>query len=116
MTEPSENILRKSLDSVDRRQRWIKTISVAFVVLGSANTALAMIYLQDMRLLYIATFVGLVLWTGGLALAVMAVSYRNARLILRAVALLSDASVKLEPGRSSGVEQELGARPNSASR
>jgi hypothetical protein len=74
----------------------MKIIAVAFVALGSGNTALAMIYLQDVRLLYIATFVGLVLWTGGLALAVMSVSYRNARLILRAVALVSDDSGKME--------------------
>jgi uncharacterized membrane protein len=88
MTEPSENILRKTLDAVDRRQRWMKVLAVAFFVLGGGNTALAMVNLQDMRLLYIATFVGMVLWTGGLALAIMSVSYRNARLILRAIMLV----------------------------
>ena len=107
MTEPREDILLKSLDSVDRRQRWMKIIAVAFIVLGGGTVALALIYLQEMRLLYIATFVGLVLWTEGLAVAIMGVSYKNTRLILRAITLLSEStgSVNLRP------EQEIDNKP-----
>lgn len=93
MTNPAESVLRKSLDSVDRRQKWLRIIAVAFIALGSGYSALAMIYVQEMRLLYIATFVGLTLWTSGLAVAIMAVSQKNARLILRAIALASDAAL-----------------------
>ncbi|MGD0903875.1 MAG: hypothetical protein ABR924_13130 [Terracidiphilus sp.] len=92
MTEAYETILRKSLDSVDRRQKWMKIIAVVFIVLGGGNAALGMINLQDMRLLYIATFVGLVVWTGGLAIATIGVSNRNAQLILQAITLVSEAN------------------------
>jgi hypothetical protein len=92
MTEAYEAILRKSLDSVDRRQKWMKIIAVVFIVLGGGNAALAMINLQDLRLLYIATFVGLVVWTGGLAVAILGVSNRNAQLVLQAIALVSEAN------------------------
>ncbi|MGA9069122.1 MAG: hypothetical protein WB424_02635 [Terracidiphilus sp.] len=94
MTEAYEAVLRKSLDTVDRRQRWMKIIAVVFIILGGGNVALAMIYLQDLKMLYIATFVGLILWTGGLAVAVLGVSNRNAQLLLQAIALLSEASGK----------------------
>jgi hypothetical protein len=94
MTEAYEAVLRKSLDTVDRRQRWMKMIAVVFIILGGGNVALAMIYLQDLKMLYIATFVGLILWTGGLAVAVLGVSNRNAQLVLQAIALLSEASKK----------------------
>ena len=92
MTEANDAVLRKSLDSVDRRQKWMKIIAALFIVLGGGNVALAMIYLQDLKMLYIATFVGLVLWTGGLAIAILGVSNRNAQLLLQAIALLSEAS------------------------
>ena len=91
MAEAYESVLRNALDSVDRRQKWMKVIAVAFILLGGGNIALAMIYLQDMRMLYIATFVGLILWTGGLAVAIIGVSNRNAQLILRAITLTSDS-------------------------
>jgi hypothetical protein len=102
MTEAYEAVLRKSLDSVDRRQKWMKIIAVVFIVLGGGNAALAMINLQDMRLLYIATFVGLVLWTGGLAVAILGVSGRNAQLILQAIALISEANGDTSAHPSSG--------------
>jgi hypothetical protein len=92
MTETYESILRKSLDSVDRRQKWMKILAAAFIALGGGNVALAMIYLQDLRMLYIATFVGLILWTGGLAIAILGVSNRNAQLVLRAITLVSEAA------------------------
>jgi hypothetical protein len=91
MAEAYESVLRNALDSVDRRQKWMKVIAVVFILLGGGNIALAMIYLQDMRMLYIATFVGLILWTGGLAVAIIGVSNRNAQLILRAITLTSDS-------------------------
>ena len=91
MAEAYESVLRNALDSVDRRQKWMKVIAVVFILLGCGNIALAMIYLQDMRMLYIATFVGLILWTGGLAVAIIGVSNRNAQLILRAITLTSDS-------------------------
>jgi hypothetical protein len=115
MTEPRENILRKSLDAVDRRQRWMKIIAVAFFVLGGGNIALAFIYLQEMRLLYIATFVGLVLWTGGLAIAIMGVSYKNARLILRAITLLSEGSGNANLRHEHEIDNRPGRESNSAS-
>ncbi|MGA2672317.1 MAG: hypothetical protein ABSE99_03735 [Terracidiphilus sp.] len=90
MTEAYEKILRKSLDSVDRRQKWMKIIAVAMIVLACVNAGLGMANLHDMRLLYIVTYVGLVFWTGGLAVAILGVSGRNAQLILRAIALISE--------------------------
>jgi len=92
MAEAYESVLRKALDSVDRRQKWLKIIAVLFILLGGGNIALAVIYLQDMRMLYIATFVGLILWTGGLAVAIIGVSNRNAQLILRAITLTSNSA------------------------
>ena len=92
MTEAYEAVLRKSLDAVDRRQKWMRALALVFIVLGGGNVALAMIYLNDMRLLYIATFVGLILWTGGIAVAAIGVSNRNAQLILKAIALASEAT------------------------
>jgi hypothetical protein len=92
VTEAYENLLRKSLDSVDRRQKWFKIIAIVFIVLGCGNAAMAMIYIQDMRLLYIATFAGLIWWTGGLAVAILGVTNRNTWLILRALALNARAS------------------------
>jgi len=92
MTEAYEAVLRKSLDSVDRRQRWMKIIAIVMVVFACASAALGMVYLQDMRLLYIATYVGLTWWTGGLAVAILGVSNRNAQLVLQAIALVSEAN------------------------
>jgi hypothetical protein len=108
MTEAYEAILRKSLDSVDRRQKWMKIIAVVFIVLGGGNAALAMINLQDLRLLYIATFVGLVVWTGGLAIATIGVSNRNAQLVLQAIALVSEANedASAHPSRETPAKQE----------
>jgi len=92
VTEAYEAVLRKSLDCVDRRQKWMKIIAIVMVVFACANAALGVVYLQDMRLLYIVTYVGLVFWTGGLAVAILGVSGRNAQLILRAIALISEAN------------------------
>jgi hypothetical protein len=92
MTEAYESVLRKSLDSVDRRQRWMKTIAVVMIVFACTSARLGMVYLQDMRLLYILTYVGLALWTGGLAVAILGVSGRNTQLILRAIALISETN------------------------
>jgi hypothetical protein len=94
VTEAYETALRKSLDSVDRRRKWLKIIAVLFIVMGGGNVALAMIYLQDLKMLYIATFVGLIIWTGGLAIAILGVSNRNAQLILLAIAAFSEESRK----------------------
>ena len=91
MTEAYEVVLRKSLDSVDRRQKKMKIIAIVFIVLAAASSALAMINLTDMRLLYIATFVGMTWWTCGLAVAILGNSNRNAQLTLRAIALLSES-------------------------
>jgi hypothetical protein len=101
MAENYESTLRKSLDSVDRQRKWMKIIAVIFIVLGGGNVALAMIYLQDLKMLYIATFVGLILWTGGLAIAILGVSNRNTQLILQAIALVSEAD-----GKSSAEDQK----------
>ncbi|MGD0627846.1 MAG: hypothetical protein ABR987_00750 [Terracidiphilus sp.] len=108
MTEAHEVVLRRSLDSVDRRQLWMKIIAVVFIGLGSVNIALAMIYLQDMRMLYIATFVGLILWTGGLAVAMIGVSNKNAQLILRAIALASEAAGGTSVSASTGTHRREG--------
>jgi hypothetical protein len=61
-----------------------------------------MVYLQDMRMLYIVTYVGLALWTGGLAVAILGVSGRNAQLILQAIALVSEANGNAAAGTSRG--------------
>jgi hypothetical protein len=103
MAEDYESVLRKSLDSVDRRQKWMKIIAVVFMVLGGGNIALAMIYLQDLKMLYIATFVGLILWTGGLAVAILRVSNRNAQLVLQAIALVSEAAENTSVHSSQGI-------------
>jgi hypothetical protein len=68
----------------------------------------ALRWLQDMRLLYIATFVGLVMWTGGLALGVIGHSYRNTRMILQAIALVSEANgdASARPSREIHGKQE----------
>ena len=100
MTEAYEVVLRKSLDSVDRRQKWMKIIAVVFIVLAAASSALAMINLTDMRLLYIATFVGMTWWTCGLAVAILANSNRNAQLTLRSIALLSESVAQKESAQS----------------
>jgi len=92
MTEAYETVLRKSLDSVDRRQKWMKIVAIVMIVFACANAALGMVYLQDMRMLYIVTYVGLTLWIGGLAVAILGVSGRNAQLILQAIALISEAN------------------------
>jgi len=92
MVENYESVLRKSLDSVDRRQKWMKITAVVFIALGGGNMALAMIYLQDLKMLYIATFIGMILWTGGLAVAILGVSNRNGQLVLQAIALVSETA------------------------
>jgi hypothetical protein len=100
MTEAYEVVLRKSLDSVDRRQKKMKIIAIVFIVLAAASSALAMINLTDMRLLYIATFVGMTWWTCGLAVAILANSNRNAQLTLRSIALLSESVAQKESAQS----------------
>jgi len=92
MTEAYEAALRKSLDTVDRQRKWLKNLAILFIVLSCGNVALAMIYLQDLKMLYIATFVGLCFWTGGLAIAILGASSRNAQLVLQAIALVAEAS------------------------
>ena len=96
MVENYESVLRKSLDSVDRRQKWMKITAVVFIALGGGNMALAMIYLQDLKMLYIATFIGMILWTGGLAVAILGVSkqahkpvYQNGSFVPRLILPLS---------------------------
>ncbi|MGP8225108.1 MAG: hypothetical protein ACLQGT_03025 [Terracidiphilus sp.] len=69
----------------------MKVLATVFFLLSLAYIAPALIWLQDMRLLYIASFGGLVLWTGALALGVISHSYRNTRMILQAIALVPDA-------------------------
>jgi hypothetical protein len=85
----------------------MKIIAVVFIALGGGNVALAMIYLQDLRMLYIATFVGLILWTGGLAIAILGVSNRNAQLVLQAIALVSEAAGGTLTHPSSGALDKL---------
>jgi hypothetical protein len=102
MTEAYESVLRKSLDSVDRRQKRMKIIAIAMVVFACASAALGVANLQDMRLLYIVTYMGLVFWTGGLAVAILGVSGRNAQLILQAIALVSEANGNAAAGTSRG--------------
>jgi hypothetical protein len=92
MTAHYESILRKSLDTVDRKQKWMKPIALIYMVLGSGSIALAMIYLQDLKSLYIATFTGLILVICGLAIAILRVTNRNTRMVLQAIALLSEST------------------------
>jgi hypothetical protein len=109
MTEAYEAVLRKSLDAVDRRQKWMKNIAVVLIVLACAISAPAMMSLADMRLLYIATFLGMTLWTGGLAVAILGVSNRNTQLTLRAIALLSESAAQkgsAQPPSGSGGRQQ----------
>jgi len=103
MTEAYEAVLRKSLDSVDRRQKRMKIIAIAMVVFACASAALGVVNLQDMRLLYIVTYMGLVFWTGGLAVAILGVSGRNAQLILQAIALVSEANGNAAAHPSRGI-------------
>ena len=107
MAENYESILRKSLDDVDRRLKWAKTIAVTAIALACVNAGLGMANLHDMRLLYIVTYLGMVFWTGGLAIAILGVSNGNTQLILKAIALVSEAAGKT----SAHPEQEtLGKR------
>jgi hypothetical protein len=80
--------------------------AVSFLV-SLAYIVPALKWLQDMRLLYIATFVGLVLWTGALAISVISHLYRNTRMILQAITLVSDAATNSSAHSSRGTEDKL---------
>ena len=108
MTEAYEAVLRKSLDCVDRRRKWMRILAAVSFIMSLLYIVPALRWLQDMRSLYIATFVGLVMWTGALALGVIAHSYRNTRMILQAITLVSEANggASAHPSRGTPGKQE----------
>lgn len=97
MTEAYESVLRKALDSADRRGKlvkWFKAIGLVFIVLGAVSIWGGMENVRELRpdILYIATCAGMVLFFTGLFVCNIAISVRNTQLILRAVSLVSSAT------------------------
>ncbi|MGA2649482.1 MAG: hypothetical protein ABSF28_03115 [Terracidiphilus sp.] len=99
MTEAYENVLRKSLDIADRRQKLGKAsklsliLGIAFLFVGEVIIVPAMMNLRAIDKgysIYVVTVVAGALFIAGLALVVIAVSHRNTLLILRAIQLASE--------------------------
>jgi hypothetical protein len=86
MTEAYENVLRKSLDIADRRQKLGKAsklsliLGIAFLFVGEVIIVPAMMNLRAIDKgysIYVVTVVAGALFIAGLALVVIAVSHRN---------------------------------------
>jgi uncharacterized membrane protein HdeD (DUF308 family) len=101
MAEPYEDVLRKSLDIADRRQKLSKAaklsliLGIAFLVLGEVIIVPAMMNLKAIDKdygLYIVTFVAAAMFVSGLAAMIIAVSLRNTQAILHAIQLASEAA------------------------
>jgi hypothetical protein len=108
MTEAYENVLRKSLDIADRRQKLGKAsklsmfLAIGFIVVGELNIVPAMIYMRtmDKYLLFVASFVALIMFLCGLTAILISISHRNTQTILRSIQLASEgAGTALEQGR-----------------
>ncbi|MGA2216903.1 MAG: hypothetical protein ABSG51_02400 [Terracidiphilus sp.] len=113
MTEAYENVLRKSLDIADRRQKLGKAsklalfLGIGFIVVGELNIVPAIMYMRvmDKYLLFVATFVGAMMFLCGLSALVISISHRNTQTILRAIQLASDAA-----GMAPAVPESLNKR------
>jgi hypothetical protein len=100
MTEAYENVLRKSLDIADRRQKLGKAskltmfLAIFFIVVGELNIVPAMIYMRtmDKYLLFVASFVAGIMFLCGLTTVLISVSLRNTQVILRAIQLSAEAA------------------------
>jgi hypothetical protein len=100
MTEPYENVLRKSLDTADRHQKLGKVskltmfLAIGFIVVGELNIVPAMIYMRtmDKYLLFVASFVAGIMFLCGLTAILISTSLRNTQVILRAIQLSSEAA------------------------
>ena len=117
MAEAYETVLRKSLDMADRRQklskRWRLSLIVGIALIAAGEIAIAPPFAHmraiDNNVIYVATIVvGGGLFMGGLALIVIAVSYRNTQLILRAIQLASEAAGTRSEPASSGMSSHEG--------
>jgi hypothetical protein len=90
MSEETENVLRRSLDAVDRHQkRLIGAIIVATVLLTVAFFRLHSGRMGDVRTAIAASMVVLAFWTSGLALAIVLQVTVATKRILRAIELTS---------------------------
>jgi len=115
MTEAYENVLRKSLDIADRKQKMGKAsrlaliLGIAFIVVGEINIVPAMVYMRvmDKYLLYVVTFVAATMFMCGLASILIAVAHKNTQLILRAIQLASETA---GPAAASAVSGSIGKR------
>ena len=116
MAEAYENVLRKSLDMADRKQKMDKAsrlaliLGVAFLVVGEIIIVPAMMNLKAIDKgygLYIVTFVAAAMFISGLAAMIIAVSLRNTQLILRAIQLASEAA---GPAAASALSGSIGKR------
>lgn len=100
MTEAYEDVLRKSLDAADRRQKLSKAskltmfLAIGFIVVGELNIVPAMIYMRtmDKYLLFVASFVAGIMFLCGLTTVLISVSLRNTQVILRAIQLSAEAA------------------------
>ncbi|MGA9673549.1 MAG: hypothetical protein WBQ94_30440 [Terracidiphilus sp.] len=114
MAEAYENVLRKSLDIADRKQKLGRAskvalfIGIGFIVVGEISIVPAMINMRvmDKYLLYVATVVAGTMFMCGLASILIAISHRNTQLILRAIQLASEATgVALAPSHSAALNK-----------
>jgi hypothetical protein len=100
MTEAYENVLRKSLDIADRKQRLGKAsklalfLGIGFIVVGELNIVPAMMYMRvmDKYVLFVASFVAATMFACGLVSILISVAHKNTQTILRAIQLAADAA------------------------
>ena len=98
--EPSDAVLRKTLDSIDRRKSITRIIAVIFFlattlliggVFSTVGTHDVVSTPELSRLELISVVLGLIFWIGGMGVGIVAVSYRNTHAVLKAIALLSES-------------------------
>ena len=87
MTEQVENVLRKSLDEVDRKHKLIRVLMFAYMGVGGLF-AYKMAMVQDLRMQMMFGFLAVMLWISALAFVVLSYSRRNTRAILKAIETL----------------------------
>jgi len=100
MLEPSEAVLRKTLDSIDRRKSVTRVIAVIFFV-ATVSIIVGMFSVVGIRkptpspdafqLEFVSAVLGLLFWIGGIGVGIIAISYRNTHALLKAIALLSES-------------------------
>ncbi|HEY1204572.1 MAG: hypothetical protein ABSH46_04505 [Bryobacteraceae bacterium] len=90
------DVVRKSLDAVDRGRIWMRVLAVA-ILLGALFFALAMTSLSEsagersLRLEVVSGSIAVILCVFGMGIAILRTSNANARRILKAIELLSES-------------------------